>query len=110
MRDKLIRYISDCSAGDGEIVLVRDYFFCMSEDSSDSDDDKEASTEETKEKKTAKLFHRDEDGKVTFTEAEAYTASSFIAAMNIDGRVKASKFDDLFVCKVMACLLDCITL
>lgn len=41
------------------------------------------------------LFHRDEAGKVEFTEQEAKAASDLIAALELDERVKASKF---FVC------------
>lgn len=41
------------------------------------------------------LFHRNEFGKATFTWDEATAASNFIASMNLDERVKASKYHTL---------------
>ena len=51
----------------------------------------EEETASTKAEATQMLFHRDEDGKVTFTKQEAQAASTFIATMNLEERVKASK-------------------
>ena len=41
------------------------------------------------------LFHRDTSGMATFTEEEAEAASNYIASMNLDERIKASKFSPI---------------
>jgi len=82
----LIQYASHCNLGDdGEWFSVRHEFSHMSYFLGEKTED-ESSTETTK-----KLFHRDENGKATFTKKEAAAASRFIAEMNLDGRVKDGK-------------------
>lgn len=89
VREHLTTYISNCSDQDGDFFDGSNFFSPCTDEG-----DKKASSQEADGINGAPtLFHRDEDGKVVFNKAEAVAASDFIAEMNIDGRVKASKWN-----------------
>ena len=86
VHNKITRYVF----GDHGGGIGTDCFRPLSRFSgAETDDDTEFDGEEPS---ASSLFHRDESGKATFTWEEADAASSFIASMDLDERVKACKF------------------
>ena len=105
LRNKVIRYVFDhfdhphgLSNATRCLLPLSHFSGTESDGNSESDGEEPDSDNDPESADGAKLlipslFHRDESGKVTFTWQEADAASSFVAAMNLDERVKACKCD-----------------
>ncbi|KAL3898956.1 MAG: hypothetical protein SGARI_006563, partial [Bacillariaceae sp.] len=82
-RREIVKYASEPVESEGDLESAHNLFHHMS-NYVDGD-----VNESGADPMSPKLFHRDANGKVTFSEQEAAAASAFISSLNLDGRVKA---------------------
>ena len=65
VRETLTTYITHCSMGEGPFLEAHDYFSLLSNFTSDNAEDEKAPQQVSHYQEKPKLFHRDENGKVT---------------------------------------------